>query len=175
MSTFKNKTIGGQLYELSHLNPFRMTVTHGAAEYAVRVTFEDHVFTEAHDPERHTPDLVYSRRAGDWRAFEVDRWQSSKQLPDLFRTLGGHSVYQSKGRNFFFLQGPAGAAPYAVFFEALKSNRIDADVAVIVRSAYEKSSMTRTAAPVKFPRLIDATARGVKTPVGPRAQIKRRR
>lgn len=90
-----------------------------------------------------------------------------------FWTLGGQSVYRSKGRNFFFLHG-AGQAPYVVFFEARQSNREDTDVHIIVRSAYEKESMTRRASPVRFSRLVDAVARGDDPPVGPSAQIKRR-
>jgi len=144
-------------------------------ERTVRVTFSDHVFTEAYDPDRHTPDLIHSRRHGDLRAFDVHRWELSRDLPDLFRTLGGQSVYRSGGRNFFFPRGNAGQAPYAVFFEAIRSNRRDADVRVIVRSAYEKDAMAMRASPVSFPRLIDAAARGVTPPVGPPARIKRRR
>lgn len=175
MPHFKSKKIGGQLYDLAHLDPFTFTVTHNAVGHIVRVTFEDHVFTETHDPVVHTPDLIYSRRPRDWRAFDARRWQLSQDLPQLFQTLGGQSVYRSQGKNFFFLRGIIGAAPYAVFFEALRSNRKDADVGVIVRSAYEKDNMTRRASPVSFPRLIDAAARGVNPPVGPSAQIRRRR
>ena len=174
MPQFKNKKIGGQVYDLAHLDPFKFSVTHDAMDYSVRVSFSDHVFTETFNPGAHTPDLIYSKRVGDWRAFDTGRWQLSQTLPQLFRTIGGHSVYQSKGRNFFFLRGAAGSPPYAVFFEAALSRRDDADVAVIVRSAYEKGGMVRRARPVKFPRLIDATARSVPPPVGPSAQIKRR-
>lgn len=174
MPYFKNKKIGGQEFDLAHLDPFSFVVTHDDTDYAVRVTFEDHVFTTAFDPGLHTPDLVYSRRPGDWRAFDAARWQQSQTLPGLFRTIGGHSVYHSMGRNFFFLRGAAGTPPYAVFFEPTRSNRSDTDVAVIVRSAYEKNGMTRWASPIKFPRLIDSVARGIQTPLGPRAQIRRR-
>ena len=118
--------------------------------------------------------LVYSRRPGDWRAFDTARWQQSQTLPQLFRTMGDHSVYHSKGCNFFFLRGAAGTPPYAVFFEPVQSNRDDTDAAVIVRSAYEKDGMTRWASPIKFPRLIDSVARGIQTPLGPPAQIRRR-
>lgn len=174
MAQFRNKKIRGDLYDLAHLDPFTFSVTHGETERIVRVIFKDHVFTEAYDPTVHTPDLIYSRHPGDCRAFDARRWELSHDLPELFRTLGGHSVYQSTGKNFFFLRGKAGEAPYVVFFEALRSNRQDADVSVIVRSAYEKESMTRRANPVRFPRLIDAAARGTIPSVGPLAQIKRR-
>lgn len=173
MARFRNKTINGRLYDLSHLDPFTFSLAHGQMAHIVRITFDDHVFTEAHDPDAHALDLIYSRRPGDWRAFNVRRWELSHDLPELFRTLGGQSVYRSKGRNFFFLRG-AGQAPYVVFFEARQSNREDTDVHIIVRSAYEKESMTRRASPVRFPRLVDAVARGDDPPVGPSARIKRR-
>ena len=67
-----------------------------------------------------------------------------------------------------------GAPPYAVFFDPIRSTHKDADVAVIVRSAYEKENMTKRASPVSFPRLVDAVARGVQTPIGPPVQIRRR-
>ena len=174
MAHFSNKTIKGLLYDLSHVDPFTFPVTHGQNTLNAFVTFDDHVFTEAHDPEVHTPDLIYSRRPSGWRAFNVRRWELSRDLPELFRTLGGQSVYRSKGRNFFFLRGEARQAPYAVFFEARQSNREGADVHVIVRSAYEKESMASRASPVRLPRLVDAVARGDDPPVGPPAQIKRR-
>ena len=174
MPYFKNKKIGGQVFGLAHLDPFSFTVTYENTDYAVRVTFEDHVFTTTFDPVLHTPDLIYSRRARDWRAFDTARWQQSQDLPKLFRTIGGHSVYHSKGRNFFFLRGTVGTPPYAVFFEPTLSNRDDTDVAVIVRSAYEKNGMTRWACPIKFPRLIASAARGTQMPLGPLAQIRRR-
>ena len=174
MPQFKNKRIAGVDYDLTHLNPFVFPVIHGESEYAVRVTFYDHVFTKAYDPSGHTPDLIYSRRPGDERVFDVRRWELSRDLPNLFQTLGRSSVYQS-GRNFFFLRGKTGEPPYAVFFNAVRSTRQDAGVSVIVRSAYEKDNMARRAHPVSFPRLIDAAARGLAPPVGPPAQIKRRR
>jgi hypothetical protein len=58
MTQFKCKKIGGQLYDLAHLDPFTFTVTHNAVNHIVRVTFKDHVFTETHDPIIHTPDLI---------------------------------------------------------------------------------------------------------------------
>ena len=175
MQQFKNKRVGGQLYNLAHLDPFTFVVTHNAINHSVRVMFEDHVFTEEHNAAVHTPDLIYSRRNGDWRAFNLRRWQLSLDLPQLFQTIGGQSVYSSQGRNFFFLRGNLADPPYAVFFEALKSNRNDADVSVFVRSAYEKDNMTKWASPVSFPRLIDAASREVAPPMGPAARIRRRR
>ena len=171
MERFRNKTINGRVYDLSHLDPFAFSVTHEETERIVRVTFGDHVFTEAHDPDRHTPDLIYSRRPGGWRAFNERRWELSRELPELFRTLGGQAVYQGEGPNFFFLRGQA---PYVVFFQVRQSDREEADVHVIVRSAYEKESMTRRARPVRFSRLVDAAARGIDPPVGLLALIKRR-
>ena len=174
MARFRNRTINGHPYDLSHLDPFTFPVTHEETERIVRVTFDNHVFTVAHDPDRHRPDLICSRRPGDWRAFDVRRWELSRKLPELFRNLGGQAVYQTGGRNFFFPCGDAGQAPYVVFFQVRRSDRQGADVHVIVRSAYEKESMTRQARPVTFPRLVDAAARGIDPPVGPLASIKRR-
>ena len=174
MARFRNKRIKGRLYDLGHLDPFTFSVSHMDRGRTVRVTFLDHVFTEAHDPDRHTPDLIYSRRNGDLRAFDVRRWELSLDLPDLFRTLNRQSVYGTKGRNFFFLCGNAGEPPYAVFFEAIQSDLWNVDVSVIVRSAYEKEGMATRASPVSFPRLIDAVARGITPPLGPPAPIKRR-
>ncbi|CUH89833.1 hypothetical protein PH5382_03786 [Phaeobacter sp. CECT 5382] len=174
MPYFKNKKIRGQVFDLAHLDPFVFNVTHNETDYSVRVTFEDHVFTAVFNPDDHTPDLIYSRRPGDWRAFDERRWGLSRDLPQLFSTIGGHSVYRSKDRNFFFLRGMAGAPPYAVFFDPTRSTHKDADIAVIVRSAYEKDNMTKWASPVSFPRLVDAVARGVQTPLGPAVQIRRR-
>ena len=66
------------------------------------------------------------------------------------------------------------AVRYAVFFEPIRAKHEDANVAVIVRSAYEKENMTKWASPVSFPRLVDAVARGIQTPIGSPMQIRRR-
>ena len=174
MPYFKNKKISGQVFDLAHLDPFVFNVRHNETDYPVRVTFEDHVFTAAFNQADHTPDLIYSRRSRDWRAFDERRWELSRDLPKLFSTIGRHSVYRSRNRNFFFLRGMVGTPPYAVFFKPIRSTHKDADVAVIVRSAYEKENMTKWASPVSFPRLVDAVARDVQTPIGSPVQIRRR-
>ena len=55
-----------------------------------------------------------------------------------------------------------------------ESNQDSADVAITVRSAYEKDRIVKFASPVHFTKLIEATAAGKRPQLGPRAQVKRR-
>ena len=165
----------GVVYDLSHLDPFVHEVVVDGEAFRVRVTFTSHVFTEKLEA-RHTPDLRYSF-ANEVRAFDVRRHQLSLALPGLLRTHGNRSVYHSDRGTFFLLKGvpnAPGNRPYAVFFAALKSNRNDADVAITVRSAYEKDRIALQAQPVKLTRLVKAIADEVPVPAGPPARIQRR-
>lgn len=176
MPTFRNKTIRGATYDLSHLEPFVFPLTVSYIDYRVRVTFGCHVFTEKLRPE-HTPDLRYTYKGED-RAFDVGRYNLSKHLPGLIQSQNTHSVYHSRNEgSFFILKGVGtspGNAPYAVFFRSSRYNEGDADVLVKVVSAYEKPKMTKFAQPVRFTNLVEALAKGTKPPLGPPAQIRRR-
>lgn len=176
MSTFRNKTINGQTYDLSHLEPFNFPLHVGNNRYGVRVQFNSHVFTEKFDETIHTLDLRYTH-GNELRAFNIRRHELSLALPKFIETHGNRSVYHDDRGSYFILRsvgsGPADA-PYAIFISASPYERNGADVLIRVRSAYEKQGMTKWAKPIKFTNLVEAKATNQTLTFGPSAKIRRR-
>ena len=175
MAPFKNKSIKGNLYSLGHLEPFIFSLATDEAVYSVEVSFGLHCFTEALNGS-HTSDLLYTHQ-GERRAFSVERYELSKSLPDLIRSLGNRTVYWSERSDFFVLRDVTsnnGKRPHLVFFSAIRSAKERVDVRLSVNSAYFKPGMSQWAAPVKFATLITAVAKGTALAHGPKQRIKRK-
>ena len=174
MAYFRNKTIQGQVYDLSHLDPFDFETEVEGVKVVARVEFSCHCFTETLGDE-HTPDLKYTH-GSETRAFNPERYGLSLKLPDLIRTLGTQSVYHTEQGNFFVLRDQAigdGKVPYLVFFRSFKATDKKVHVRIFVQSAYLKPNMSRWGAPVKFSTLLRFTKDGKKLPLGPKIQVKR--
>lgn len=175
MPHFRNKTIRGQEYDLSHLEPFTFALDVDDRTYRVAAEFSSHCFTEALTAE-HTPDLRYAH-GGETRAFNVERYGLSRKLPDIIRTLGTRSVYHSERETFFVLRDQefaGGRQPYLIFFSTFTASAKDIHVHLRVRSAYLKPGMSRFAAPIRFSTLVRATAEGRKPKMGRPVQVKRK-
>src|SRR3984957_7532506 len=85
-------SIEGRTYELSHLHPFRYPLllperpNQAAREVEIRVAFSAHTFTEGCSIGE-VPDGHYSTGPRDLRKFCPARYQLSKKLPDVARSL----------------------------------------------------------------------------------------
>lgn len=175
MAHFKSKTIKGQVYDLAHLDPFTFSQNVDGVEVVVRVEFSSHCFTEKVGPE-HTPDLIY-QVGSERRAFCVDRYELSKQLPGLIANLGDQRVYHTARGSFLILRdhaAPEGKVPYVVFLRAFRATNKRVDVQIIVESAYLKPGMATTASPVKFSTMLRFTKEGRDLPQGKRQQMRRK-
>lgn len=175
MARFVEKTLAGVTYDLSHLDPMRLAVTFEGRTFQTLVNFSCHCFTEKFDDQKHSADDEY-RFGGERRAFCIDRHQLSLALPQHFVELGNKTVYHTQKESFFFIRTVTDlgvAVPYVVFFRSYKSNQDDLDVLINVSSAYPKPGMTSWASPVKFPRVVNARARGLQLPLGKPQKIKR--
>jgi len=175
-SFFKSKTIKGQVYDLSHLNPFQFSLEGMEGTYTIEVIFSCHCFTEAVG-NQHTPDFHYTHK-GEKRAFCISRHGLSIALPSMITSLGKQSVYWNNRGNFFFWRNQAITGtniPYLVFFDTIRSRgKNGVDVVMNVESAHLKPNMTQSAAPIKFANLIEAKATGKAIKPGPRVSIKRK-
>ena len=169
MGRFKPKIIQHVEYAFDHLEPFRSAVN----GHVVEVHFSLHCFTETAAAD-HTPDLLIGHQ-GEIRAFSLERYMLSKQLPGLIRSLPGASVYYSQQFNYFFVRQLLEiAGPYVVFFTMAKAKRREVDTLMHVRSAYCKPQVVDRAAPVRFATLVEATALGRPIKRGPFVTIKRK-
>jgi hypothetical protein len=158
-------TIEGVDHDLSHLNPFTLSVTpkaEGAPSYKVLVSFGCHTFTRAFDIA--TDDPAYRHEEdGEVRCVCPDRLLASKGLPTLVAQSAGGKAYFSQGRNFMLIDQPLGGAPYAVFFNLERSKAIKGvDASMFVISAYEKPGLpSKSRLPaISFATLVSKTVRG---------------
>lgn len=129
MAQYGTITILGEVFDLTHLNEFRMQVTIPAKDekpeqnYPVQVVFTCHCFTrslpkEGCDPAEH---YIDSR---DTRQFDPDRHALSLQLPTLVSDLPGRKCFHTGHGNFVAVQiiDPHGAVRhYAVYFALEKA------------------------------------------------------
>jgi hypothetical protein len=175
MAFFKSKKLQGVVYDLPHLEPFRFKVSVDADEYRVLVEFGCHCFTtklQGH----HSPDLIYehtTKHKTEKRAFDLERYELSKLLPDYIRGLIGSSVYWSNQGSFFFWRTP-GDHLYLVFFTALKARTGNVDVRIKIESAYPKQTLAQYASPIEFAELIKIKATGEAPEFGPKVELKRK-
>ncbi|MBI1683416.1 hypothetical protein [Caulobacter hibisci] len=150
-------------YDLSHLDPFLLTVSpqDGSAGYRVLVSFGHHTFTRevrAGDEEglKHAVD-------GDVRCFCAERHRCSLRLPAIVRASGRGRAYFSQGRNFLLVEDMPGAkGPYAVFFNIGRARAKAFDANLFVVSAYLKPNLPprRKLASITLVTLIGKTVRG---------------
>lgn len=140
----------GVVYDLTHLDPFDLTVHVAAVEakpgrpgkiaFAITliVHFSHHCFTTSCTADAPVASVrAYTdTRRGETRNFCVGRWTLSKCLPDLIRTLQARRCYLTGRGNFFTVEGAGTVGDYTVFFNV---RMVAAGRAIFfVESAYER-------------------------------------
>ena len=160
--TFRNKTIKGQTFDLSHLAPFEISVTPKAPNapvFRVGVSFNSHVFTRELRPED-SPDLTY-RDGAEVRAFCVERYDLSRRLPTIILQAAIGKAYFSAERNYLLIDEIDGVSGlYAVFFSMVRAKRPPVDTRMFVVSAYAKPALPKRLPSISFATLVAKTARG---------------
>jgi hypothetical protein len=160
---WKPKKIAGQIYDLTHIHPFRLEVTpkgENAQTYVVRVTFGFHCFTRDLTGED-APDL-HMIHGGEKRCFCFDRYDLSKELVDAIKYAANGRAYFTQRANFLILESVAQHnAPYAIFFDVEKSKKADGcDAAMFVTSAHLRPDLPDKLPPVTFATIVDYSVRG---------------
>ena len=154
--------IGDVAHDLSHLDPFVMTVApkaQGAPVYNVLVSFGSHTFTREVSPS----DPVAERfvDGSDVRCFCPIRHAHSLNLPRIVRRASVGRAYFSQGRNLLCVDWlPGLEAPYAVFFNLVKSRDHRLDAAMFVVSAYAKPELPDRLPSVTFATLVSHVVAG---------------
>jgi hypothetical protein len=144
VSDFANKTFEGQVYTFPHLAqmtlPVELVVQQEPIRIPVRVTFGCHCFTEEFDPEKHGGHHRY-RHLGEERAFDVERYQCSLQLPQVIHAMLSGTIYRAD-RSYTYvaqivLPHITGLQPYSIFFSLEKARKSPSPaVEMFVKSAY---------------------------------------
>jgi len=144
VSDFPHKPFEGQVYTFGHLSQrtlaVDLVVEKQPVTVPVRVTFSCHCFTEGFDPDKHGDHHRYSH-LGEERAFDLERFACSLQLPRVVDAILGGTIYRSD-QNYTYvaqivLPPVAGQQPYSIFFSLEKTRKsVTPAVEMYVKSAY---------------------------------------
>lgn len=153
MTNFPKKTFNGTTYEFTHLAPVVLHVpvnTGQIAEVTVHVTFGCHCFTESFNPDVHQDHHRYTH-LNELRAFDVERFQCSLQLPQVVSSMLGGRVYHADESFTYVAQItlPPGAnqQSYSIFFSLRKDHRATAPtVKMYIKSAYLRNLASKSQA-----------------------------
>lgn len=153
MSDFPQKKFEGQTYTFEHLKPMTLRVAIGnpATYITLKVTFGCHCFTEEFVVGTHVDHHSY-RYKDELRAFEMQRYLCSLQLPDVIqKSLLLGTIYNA-GESLTYaahisLEGIAGQQDYSIFFN-LERDKSSAHptVCMFVKSAYLKPLVAKQGA-----------------------------
>jgi hypothetical protein len=157
------KRIGGKIYDLSHLHPFRLEIkpkAEGARTYSVRVTFGFHCFTRG-PIEGDTPDF-HMRHGNELRCFCMERYGLSKELIDMIKYAANGRAYFGEKSNFLIVESAAQQnAPYVAFFDVERAKKSDGyDAVMFVTSAHLKPNLPDRLPAVSFATLVDYRVQG---------------
>jgi hypothetical protein len=143
---FSPLSIGGQIFDFRHLDPFTMSFNSQMAskDLRVNVRFSNHCFT--HSPLDHAvypPEIILTDHSNRERIFCQTRYQLSHMLGAVVRGLNNPQckVHQTASkRNFnYSLQIDNPKGPYHLFFEVSKTTGQASsmqDLNLFVESAY---------------------------------------
>jgi len=165
----KDFEYSGTDYDLTHLHPFDWRYEHAPKEgqpqtYKCTVVFSSHCFTrDRRDGENHSADLVYPDDLG--RLFDVGRYELSKQLPDIIRSLGDRICWHTHHGNFFTVElvGENGKKEeYEVYFTVSRFASRKGWLNVQIQSAYIRDENYTTSQPKKRKIGFNVIARNVQ-------------
>ena len=160
------KQINGQSYDLSHLDPFVMTVTPKAVppvEYNVLVTFGCHTFTRKWTDD--DPICLRFEHNLEVRCFCEHRCELSMRLPDIVRSAATGRVHFSQYGNYLIVRDIPGLnGPYVCFFNVTRARSEIFDAIMVVDSAYVKPELPNNLDAVHLSTLVMKTVRGERLP-----------
>ena len=162
---WKAGTVGGVVYDLSHLHPYIWEVViPGVAKtekqparpdktIRVNVTYGLHCFARDRlSGEKVAEDSWYADNR-EKRVFCLLRWELSKQLPEIIATLNERRCMHTGREEFVTLEvvHQGRTFDYAVFFTVTKAEKAEgADLNLFVNSAHERYDPLRYTKPIKF-------------------------
>lgn len=121
---------GVKVFELSHLDSFDLDYIvpeknqRPEQRYKIRVDFSAHCFTkEFVCGEGYSSEYSFVER-GETRLFNEERYELSKQLPKILKSIGSRSCFHAHSGNFVLIEkvtSQGESAPYHVFFKVSKS------------------------------------------------------
>ncbi len=147
------------VYDLGHLHPCELLYEQPAqgekpaVTYSVDVTFSLHCFTRSIPKQGPYDRSLLYRSSLEERLFDPVRYEYSKRLPDIVRTLGQRKCMKTGHGNFFtveLIDQNGTTVDYDVFFTAAKSSR-RGRITLFIQSAFVREKKKLPAGkPVRF-------------------------
>lgn len=134
----------GQQYSLTHVHPFTMDYAfpeserHESGVVTIRIGFSLHCWTRDEETRPATHGWYSDER--EKRAFDLERYELSKQLPEIVRQLHRSHCYLAKAENFVTVSlqnSSGGQVEYEVYFNVRAGNE-PMTAELIVQSAYPR-------------------------------------
>jgi hypothetical protein len=138
----------GTVYDLSHLHPFEWTYVLPAKgdkperHYPFDVTFGLHTFTKGMADSATVEQALIYRDSREAREFDFDRYEFSKRLPDIARTLGTRKCRHTRHGNFYtidLIDESGVKRSYEVYFAVSRSGKRKGRLNLFIQSAYERT------------------------------------
>ena len=150
MNKFRNKKFKGVVYQFTHLNPMRIEVelknsnTLESLTACIDIGFSHHCFTVEFKDGTHQDHHTYSH-AGEKRAFDINRYELSLQLPTHMHRISGAYIHHADNGNYrYMVDIPIDGSKnlsYSIFFNlALKNKAQRNHLKMFVVSAYIKNA-----------------------------------
>lgn len=155
-------------YDLGHLHPHQFEHVVAAKgqnperRFQLQVSYGLHCFTrKPHDGEQVPPSAWYADNR-ERRVFCPERWELSKQLPEIISTLGKRNCLHTQGEEFVTLKVTwwGREFDYAVFFTVSKARKSRADLNLFVNSAHERHNALKHKKPIRFSIILMNTMKG---------------
>ncbi len=169
----------GEVFDLSHLHPFEFTLIQEAKnnkperKYYFDVIFSIHCFSRKKlDDEIVEEGLLYSD-SRETRIFSFERYNLSKNLPEIIKSLKDRKCYHTSHGNYFIVEmvnDEGNLQEYEIYFTVSKSNK-KGRINLYVQSAYirdETHALRRKKRkPIRFTIIAHNTYinKEIKTPI----------
>ncbi|ARD10453.1 MULTISPECIES: hypothetical protein [Pseudomonas] len=151
--------IGDTTYELNHLHPHFWDIVipgkDGKPDLSLKlnISYGLHCFARDRLPGESIEDGHWYQDNREKRVFCPLRWELSKRLPDIIRTLGDRRCMHTGREEFVTVQVVHGGRSYdyAIFFTVTKAKKAEgAQLNLFVNSAHERVDPLRYTKPIKF-------------------------
>lgn len=151
-------TFQGTTYDLSHLDPFDWHYTTEATDkltaikYKFQVTFSMHCFSRKPLVNEQVTGNMWYPWPREQRIFCFDRYEFSKQLPDIIQDLGGRNCWHTHHGTFFTIEVTTKGVQkteYEIYFDVTKATRKGNWLNLVIQSAYERTDAYASTRPKK--------------------------
>ncbi|MFZ4125644.1 MAG: hypothetical protein ACOYJ2_06200 [Rickettsiales bacterium] len=129
---WKPFTLDNVIYDLSHLDPFNLSITippkkdKPEQSYLLKVNFGLHCFSRKSKKGESIPRKLAYSDSRETRIFDMDRYEQSKLLPDIVKRIASQKCFQDGHGKFYVVKivdADGVQRYYSVFFALSKAGK----------------------------------------------------